>query len=249
MMKKLGLIGVIMALVFGLTVAVGASGVLKVGTNAAFPPFEYVDEKTGEYTGFDMDLIRAVGAEAGYTVQIIDVAWEGIIPGLLVGNYDVIASAMTITEERKQSVNFSDPYFNAEQVILVPIKDNSIKGPSDLRGKAVSVQLGTTGDFVATDLKGLKKVARFGEVTDAIQEMINGNVAGVICDNLVAIMYIQENPGKAKIVPGSFFEPEYYGFAINKKNTEVLDKVNAALATLKANGTYDRIYNKWFGTN
>lgn len=247
-MKKISMLVVVSLMVLSLATVAGAAGVMKVGTNAAFPPFEYVDEYTKEYTGFDMDLVRAIGEQAGLEVQIMDVAWEGIIPGLLVGNYDLIASAMTITAERQQSVNFSDPYFNAEQVILVPINENSINGPEDLKGKSVSVQLGTTGDFVASEIKGLKKVARFAEVTDAIQEMRNGNVAGVICDNLVAIMYIQENPGKAKVVPGSFFDPEYYGFAINKKNTDLLKKVNAALAELKANGKYDEIYNKWFGT-
>lgn len=247
-MKKISMLVVVSLMVLSLATVAGAAGVMKVGTNAAFPPFEYVDEYTKEYTGFDMDLVRAIGEQAGLEVQIMDVAWEGIIPGLLVGNYDLIASAMTITAERQESVNFSDPYFNAEQVILVPINENSINGPEDLKGKSVSVQLGTTGDFVASEIKGLKKVARFAEVTDAIQEMRNGNVAGVICDNLVAIMYIQENPGKAKVVPGSFFDPEYYGFAINKKNTDLLKKVNAALAELKANGKYDEIYNKWFGT-
>ncbi len=246
-MKKIGIILVVLSLVFSFSLVAGAAQVIKVGTNAAFPPFEYVDENTQEYTGFDMDLIRAIGKQAGFEVQIVDVAWEGIIPGLLVGNYDVIASAMTITAERQQSVNFSDPYFNAEQVILVPANDNSIRSPEDLKGKSVSVQLGTTGDFVASDLPGLRKVARFGEVTDAIQEMLNGNVAGVICDNFVAIEYMQHNPDRAKVVPGSFFDPEYYGFAINKRNTELLKKVNAALAELKANGTYDEIYNKWFG--
>lgn len=247
-MKKISMLVVVSLMVLSLATVAGAAGVMKVGTNAAFPPFEYVDEYTKEYTGFDMDLVRAIGEQAGLEVQIMDVAWEGIIPGLLVGNYDLIASAMTITAERQESVSFSDPYFNAEQVILVPINENSINGPEDLKGKSVSVQLGTTGDFVASEIKGLKKVARFAEVTDAIQEMRNGNVAGVICDNLVAIMYIQENPGKAKVVPGSFFDPEYYGFAINKKNTDLLKKVNAALAELKANGKYDEIYNKWFGT-
>lgn len=247
-MKRLGIILVVLSLVFGLSLAAGAAQVVKVGTNAAFPPFEYVDENTREYTGFDIDLIKAIGKQAGFEVQIIDVAWEGIIPGLLAGNYDIIASAMTITEERKQSVNFSDPYFNAEQVILVPASDNTTRSPEDLRGKAVAVQLGTTGDFVASDLPGLRKVARFAEVTDAIQEMLNGNVAAVICDNFVAIEYMQANPHRAKVVPGSFFDPEYYGFAIHKRNTELLKKVNAALAELKANGTYDQIYNKWFGT-
>ncbi|MBO8127322.1 MAG: basic amino acid ABC transporter substrate-binding protein [Firmicutes bacterium] len=248
-MKKTGILLLVCALILGMAGTVVAKEVLRVGSDVAFPPFEYVDENTHEYTGFDMDMVRALAEEMGMEVEIYNVAWEGIIPGLLNGNYDLIASAMTITEERKMSVNFSDPYFNAEQVILVRINDDTIHGPDDLKGKAVAVQLGTTGDFVASDLPGLKKVARFAVVGEAIQELMNGNVAAVICDNLVAISYIQENPGKAKIVPGSFFPPEYYGFAINKNNPELLKKVNAALAELKANGTYDKIYNKWFGTN
>ena len=141
-----------LTLVIGTTAAIGAKPVLKVGTSADFPPFEYQDEKTGAYLGFDIDLIRAVGAAAGMEVQIVNTAWDGLIPGLLTGNYDCIMSAMTITDERLKAVAFSDPYFSAGQVIVTRAKDSAVQTVEDLEGKKISVQIGTTGDLAASDL-------------------------------------------------------------------------------------------------
>ncbi len=122
-----------------------AKPVLKVGTSADFPPFEFQDEKTGAYLGFDLDLIRAIGDAIGMDVQIVNTAWDGLIPGLITGNYDCIVSAMTITDERLKAVNFSDPYFSAGQVVVTMAKDTKISSIADLEGKKISVQIGTTG--------------------------------------------------------------------------------------------------------
>jgi len=142
-MKK-ALVLAIIIMTFAL-ISGGAMGakVLKVGTDPAFPPFESTNDK-GEIIGFDMDIIKAVAAAVGYDVQFTAVAWDGIIPGLIAGNYDVIASGMTITDERKQSVNFSDSYFEASQVIITMKKAKVLNKLSDLEGKKVSVQIGTT---------------------------------------------------------------------------------------------------------
>jgi ABC-type amino acid transport substrate-binding protein len=129
------------------TGARAAKPVLKVGTSADFPPFEFQDEKTGAYLGFDLDLIRAIGDAIGMDVQIVNTGWDGLIPGLITGNYDCIASAMTITDERLKAVNFSDPYFSAGQVVVTIAKDTAIKSVADLEGKKISVQIGTTGDL------------------------------------------------------------------------------------------------------
>ncbi|MBO8127323.1 MAG: basic amino acid ABC transporter substrate-binding protein [Firmicutes bacterium] len=248
-MKKLALLIVSVLLVSLLAHGVLAKdddNVLKVAASCDFPPFEFVDEETGEYVGFDLDLVKAIAKEMGMEVEIINTAWDGLIPGLLNNNYDMIASAMTITEERKMAVDFSDPYFQAKQVILVPIDDNSIKSVEDLKGKIVTVQIGTTGDFTASEIKGLKKVARFNLAPEAIQEVLNGNAAACIIDNIVAVQYIKENPGKVKIVEGDFFGSESYGLAIKKGNKELLEQVNKALKTIKANGIYDKIASTWF---
>lgn len=223
-------------------IAGAANPVLKVATDAAFPPFEYQDEKTGAFLGFDMDLINAIGKKMGMDVQIINTAWDGIIPGLLTGNYHCIISAMTITDERSKVVNFSDPYFNAGQVIVTLKSNTTIKSTADLVGKAVSVQIGTTGDLAASDIKGVT-VKRFNLAPDAIQELRNGGVAACVIDLAVAAEVAAEY---TDLKYGAPFTEELYGIAIAKKDADLLKKVNAALASLKASGEYNAIYNKWF---
>lgn len=219
--------------------------VLRVGSDIAFPPFEWQDEQTGEYKGFDMDLIRAIGKEMGMKVQIINNAWDGIIPGLLNGNYDVIISAMTITEERAQSVAFSDPYFTAGQVIVVRRGTEGIKGPADLKGKKVSVQINTTGDYAASEIPGIREIKRFNLAPDAFLELKNGGVDACIMDIAVAADAVKQD--KSLQIVGAPFTAEYYGMALRKKDVDLLNKINKALATLKSTGEYDKIYNKYFG--
>lgn len=234
-----------LVLIIGSTAVIGAKPVLKVGTSADFPPFEFQDEKTGAYLGFDIDLIQAIGAAADMEVQIVNTAWDGLIPGLLTGNYDCIMSAMTITDERLKAVAFSDPYFSASQVIVTKADDSSIKTVEDLEGKKISVQIGTTGDLVASEIKGAT-VKRFNLAPDAIQEVRNGSVPACIIDLSVA----EEIAKQYKDI--KFGEPlteEYYGIAIRKDNTELINKINNALASVKASGEYDAIFADWFGMN
>ena len=241
-MKKtlIVLLGLMLALGVGFNVL--ASGVLKVGTSADFPPFEYQDEKTGEYLGFDVDLIKAVGEKMGMEVEIVNTAWDGLIPGLLTGNFDCIISAMTITEERQKAVDFSDEYFDASQVIVTKIDNDDILGVDDLEGKEISVQIGTTGDFEASEIEGAV-VKRFNLAPDAIQEVRNGSVPACIIDLAVA-----EEMVKAynDIKFGEPITVETYGIAIRKGNTELLGKVNKALEELKESGEYDEIHGEWF---
>jgi len=218
--------------------------VLKVGSDVAYPPFEYVDENTGEFAGFDIELVKALGKEMGYEVEIMNTAWDGIIPGLINGNYDIIISAMTITNERAQAVNFSDPYFTAGQVIVVREENEDIKQPSDLSGKVVTVQIGTTGQFASEKIEGVEEIKKFNSTPEALQELKNGGADASVIDMGVAQLYVKEHPD-SKIV-GKPFTVEYYGIAVKKGNEELLDKVNKGLAMLKAKDTYDEIYDKWF---
>lgn len=219
--------------------------VLKVGSDVAFPPFEWQDEKTGEIKGFDMDLIRAIAEEMGMKAEIINTAWDGIIPGLLNGNYDVIISAMTITDERAQSVNFSDPYFTAGQVIVVKQGTEGISQPADLKGKKVSVQINTTGDFAASKIEGVGEVKRFNLAPDAFLELKNGGVDACVMDIAVAADAVKQD-STLKIV-GAPFTVEYYGIAMRKDREDLLKNINKALATLKSSGKYEEIYAKYFG--
>ncbi|MGE5554079.1 MAG: basic amino acid ABC transporter substrate-binding protein [Betaproteobacteria bacterium] len=247
-MRRLLVLFLAMALCTGMTGAALAAGkVLKVGSDVAYPPFEYANEKTKDYEGFDIEFISAIGKYLGYSkVEIVNTAWDGLIPGLLNGNYDCIISAMTITEERAKSVDFSAPYFEAGQAVVVRKSDNSIKKKDDLKGKVVSVQLGTTGDFAVTEMKGVKRVARFNSSPEALQEVLNGGADAAVVDDLVAIEFVTKNPDKAKVAVKKF-TVEFYGIAIKKGNKALLADINKAIAALKKNGTYDKLHQKWFG--
>lgn len=224
-----------------------AAQVLRVGSDVAYPPFEYVDDATGEFLGFDMDVIREVGRRMGVQVQIDNVAWEGIIPGLLAGHYDVIISAMTITDERAQAVDFSDPYFATGQVIVVRADNDSITQPSDLVGKTVAVQIGTTGQFAAESIEGAI-VDHYPLTPEAFLALKLGRADAAVVDELVAIEEAQANPGEVKVV-GTPFTIEFYGIAMRKGREDLLRDINRALAGMKADGTYDELYDRWFGSN
>jgi len=243
--KKSSLIfGLCITLVFmiGASTIVGAKPLLKVGTSADFPPFEFQDEKTGAYLGFDIDLINAIGKAADMEVQIVNTAWDGLIPGLLTGNFDCIISAMTITEERLKAVAFSDPYFSSSQVIVTKVDDTAIKTVEDLQGKQIAVQIGTTGDLEASEIEGAT-VKRFNLAPDAIQEVRNGSVPACIIDLAVAEEIAKEYKD---IKFGEPITTESYGIAIRKNNTELIQKINDGLASIKASGEYDEIHADWF---
>ncbi|MDI9413549.1 MAG: basic amino acid ABC transporter substrate-binding protein [Bacillota bacterium] len=249
-MKKLLALTVIAILLLSFNPYAYGQGVLKVATEAGFMPFEYVDEKTGELYGFDMDLIRAVGNALEMDVKIDNISWDGLIPALLNNNYDVVIAGVTITEERKDSVNFTTPYFESVLTIVTKDNANNITSLDDLTGKIAAVQLSTTGDFEAEDLMDegvLKTVSRFYTVAEAMQAVIIGVADVVIVDLPVAKAYLDANPNAPLKHVGPVADDEYYGMAVNKRNTDLLEKLNLALEQLHQDGTYDKIYQKWFG--
>lgn len=228
--------------------AVAAQQTIRVGADTAFPPFEFVDEETGEYTGFDMELIRAIGEVMRVEVEIVNTVFDGLIPALLLGEFDVIISAMTITEERAQTVAFSDPYFVTGLVIATRPDETSIQSTEDLKGKTVAVQMGSTGHFAAADLPGVGRVDPYQFVDQAMTAVIIGAADAAILDELVAIEYMRAHPDAIKVV-GEPFTTEEYGIAVRPQETELLAKINAALAELRASGRYDELYDKWFGVD
>ena len=219
-----------------------------VGTDAAYAPFESQNEK-GEIVGFDIEVLQAVAAKAGIEVKFVNTPWEGIFNALGQGDRDLVVSAVTITEERKGTMDFSDPYFDAQQ--LIAVKENSkIAKFADLKKLKVGVQTGTTGDEAVTKLLGKTStnIKRFESTPLALKELESGGVDAVVADNGVVIHYVANNPGgKFKTVSDKDFVPEQYGIAIKKGNTELQGKINKGLADIKADGTYDKIYAKYFG--
>lgn len=222
------------------------SKVLKVGTSADFPPFEFQGKDGNTYDGFDMDLIRAIGQEMGYKVEISNVSFDGLIPALEAGNIDVCISGVTINDERKQKVIFSDPYYQSGLSIVVPKDNTDIKGFKDLKGKKVAVQIGTTSATEAKKIEGAE-VKELSASNDTFIELTAKGVDAVVNDKPVNDRYIVETGNKDVKVLNELLTAEDYGIAINKKNTELQSKINAALKKLKENGEYDKIYTKWFG--
>jgi polar amino acid transport system substrate-binding protein len=220
-----------------------------VGTDAAYAPFESQNEK-GEIVGLSMDILNAIAAKAGIQVKFVNTPWEGIFNSLQQGDRDALISSITITDERKQTMDFSAPYFDAQQLIAVKA-DSKVAKFDDLKKLKVGVQTGTTGDEVVTKLLGKNSTAikRFESTPLALKELESSGVDAVVADNGVVIHYVANNAGaKFKTVSdNASFVPEQYGIAVKKGNTELLDKINKGLADIKADGTYDKIYAQYFG--
>ena len=222
--------------------------VYAVGTDAAYAPFESQNEKA-EIVGLTIDVVNAVAKKAGIEVKFVNTPWEGIFNSLAQGDRDMLASSITITDERKQTMDFTSPYFDAFQLIAVKANSKVAKF-DDLKKLKVGVQTGTTGDEVVTKQQGKNStnIKRFESTPLALKELEAGGVDAVVADNGVVINYVNNNPGsKFKTVSDASFAPEQYGFAVKKGNTELLEKLNKGLADIKADGSYDQIYAKYFG--
>ncbi|MCX3068413.1 basic amino acid ABC transporter substrate-binding protein [Cetobacterium somerae] len=216
-----------------------AKGKLYVGTNAEFPPFEYLDK--GEVVGFDIDLVKAIGKKLDMEIVIKDMAFDGLIPALETNKIDIVIAGMTASDERKMAVNFSNPYYTANQVIILNDNNNDIKTFDDLNGKLVGVMLGFTGDVVVSEMKDVKS-KKYNASYAAIMELQNNKIDAVVLDSETALNYVKNNKG-LKLAETSG-EPEEYAIAISKKNSELLNKINTALDELKKDGTYETLLKK-----
>jgi His/Glu/Gln/Arg/opine family amino acid ABC transporter permease subunit len=221
------------------------NGIIRVGTDATYPPFEYVDDKTHEIVGFDIDLMTAICGELGVKPEFTVVPFDAIISGLNSGKYDCLISSMTITPERAQAVLFSEPYYDAGQSIAVPLDNQTIKSLDDLVGKQIGAQLGTTGEMLARKIKDAQ-VKSFDNIGEAFRDMANGNLDGIINDKPVSQRIIMTR-GKAKLV-GTTLTSENYGIAMRKGDDRLKKAIDDALMDLKARGVYSNINAKWFGS-
>jgi polar amino acid transport system substrate-binding protein len=219
---------------------------IKIGTDATFPPFELVDEKTKELTGFDVDLMKAVAAKAGLEVEFTNVGFDPLLAGIAQCQYDGGIAAITITDERKQQMSFSDPYFDAGQVVVVKQNNTDIQGKANLSGKTVGSQIGTTGAIETGKIAGAK-LKTYDTFDLAFQDLINGQIDAVIADNPLALGYVGKNAAKLKIV-GEMFTSESYGIAVCNKQADLVQKLNQGIAAVKADGTLDQLIQKWIAT-
>ncbi len=216
---------------------------ITVATDATWPPFEMVDETTKEFVGFDIDLMKAIAAEAGFEVEFVNVAWDSLLAGMATGQYDAAISAMTITEERKQQFDFSEPYYNAGQLIAVRADDTRINGPADLAGKVAGAQLGTTGAMEIEKIQGAT-LKNYDTVDLAFLDLINGQIDAVVADNPLVTGYVAKYAGKIKAV-GKPFTDEFYGIAVRKGAPEILEAINKGLKAVMDKGIIAELEKKW----
>ena len=214
-------------------------GTLVMGTNAEFPPFEF---KEGDgFAGIDVELMEAIAKKLGLELQVEDMAFESLTQSF--GQIDVIAAGFTIDPDREQTCDFTDPYFNASQTVIV-VPDSSIATLEDLDGKKIGVQSGTTGKDAAQEVTDASNVTEYNNGSLAVEALVSGKIDAVIIDKNPANAYKDQHGDKIKLVEG-LFEEEEYALAVEKGNKELLDALNKALDELKADGTFDTIVEKY----
>lgn len=219
-------------------------GVLTMATNAYFPPYEYYEGDS--IVGIDAEIAEAVANKLGLKLKIEDMEFDSIITAVSTGKADMGLAGMTVTEERKQNVNFSDTYATGIQVVIVP-EGSDIKSVDDLyNDKKIGVQLSTTGDIYCSDDFGSEHVEQYNKGNDAVMALLSGKIDAVVIDNEPAKSYVAANEGL--VILDTDYVTEEYAAALNKDNTALLEAVNGALRELKADGTLDSIIQKYIPT-
>ncbi|MGN0987940.1 MAG: basic amino acid ABC transporter substrate-binding protein [Otoolea sp.] len=220
--------------------AAESKGTLVMATNAEFPPYEFHDG--GEIVGIDVEIAAAIAKELGMDFEVEDIAFDSIIPEVQSGKADFGAAGITVTEDRKQSVDFSDTYATATQVIIVKEDNTEIGTPDDLVGKTIGVQLGTTGDIYASDIEDAT-IEQYNKGFEAVQALSQNKIDAVIIDGEPAKVFVSENEG-LKILDEAFTTEEY-AICVKKGNTELLEDINTAIANLKESGELQEIVDKY----
>ncbi len=245
-MFKKTLVGLMIAfVVFSFSACTGKTTKIVIATDATWPPMEMVDENS-KIVGFDIDLMNAAAKAGRFEVEFKNTAWEGIFAALEGGKVDAIMSSVTITDERKEKYDFSIPYINAGQILVVKNDVTGVEKLADLVGKTVGAQLGTTGAFEIDKVTDVKK-KEYNNIGLAIEDLYNGRIDAVVCDTPVAADYALQNAkykGTLKIV-GQPFTDEYYGVVVVKGNTTVLDTINKGLKKVLDSGENKALEEKW----
>jgi len=222
-------------------------GYLTVGTDAAYPPLENVE--AGEFVGFDIDLVKEIANGLGLEAEIINTAWDGIFPALIAHKFDVVISAVTITEDRDKEMDFSDPYLDSDQSIATK-DDSGIKTKADLKDKILGVQIGTTGELTAKEIDeemGVAEIKTYDDILLAFEDLKAGRIDAIINDIPTSAYIVKDNP--ELVIVEKIITNEKYGIVFAPDTPELLKAVNKVLKEMKEDGTYDQIYSKWFGEN
>lgn len=226
--------------------ASAAAKPLRVGMDASYAPFGSQNVDTKEYEGYDVDIIKAIGEEEKFPVEIVNLNFDGLIPALQTKDLDIVINDMTITPERSEKVLFSKPYYIAGLGIVVRTDNKDIQSEKDLTGKKVGVSIGSTGEEVVKKLPGVE-VKSYNAITDAFLDLKNGGVDAVVNDLPVNEFYVAKSgEGKLKTVDTALTK-EDLGIAVAKNNKDLMTKIDKGLAAIKKNGKFTEIYKKWFG--
>lgn len=217
------------------------AGVLTVGSDCTWAPMEFVEGD--KIVGFDVDITAAIAEKLGLKLDYQNTAWDGMFPAVAAHKFDMVISSITITDDRKKEMDFSDPYYNVNQSVTVK-QDSGVDSAAKLDGKKIGVQIGTTGEMEAKKITGAT-VNTYDDIIMAFEDLQAGRVEAIICDSIVGDYYAVKNPG---FMTGFKIETnEAYGMGFAKDTPELVKVVNSALAAIKEDGTYDKIFETWFG--
>lgn len=236
-------IGVVLGgLVLASCSGTSSSTKVRVATDATWPPFESVNDQTKQIEGFDIDLFKAIAEKEGLQLEFVNVAFDPLLAGMAQGTYDAAISSITITEDRKKDMLFSDPYYAAGQIVVVRKDNTSITGANGLTGN-VGAQIGTTGAMEVEKIKAAT-LKTYDDIGLAFQDLMNGQINAVVSDNWLALGYVAKNPNSLKTA-GDMFTSESYGIAVAKNKTDLLAKINSGLAKVKSEGLIQTLSKKW----
>lgn len=218
-----------------------AGGVLTMATNAEFDPWEY--HEGDKIVGIDAEVAEEIAKKLGMELKIEDMSFDAVIPSVATGKADIGMAAISVNEERKVSVDFTNTYADSALVILVQASNEEITSSEDLAGKKVGVQLGTTGDVTATDIAGEESMERYPSYFEAVQSLKQGKIDAIVIDKAPAKVFLSQNEDIKQV--GEEMSSEEYAIAVAKGNTELVEKLNKAIEELQADGTFDAIINKY----
>ncbi|MDT0683396.1 transporter substrate-binding domain-containing protein [Roseicyclus sp. F158] len=236
------------ALVVGSTAFAQDMETASVATDPSFVPFEMMDEETGEMTGFDMQMIRELADRAGFEVDINTMDFNGIIPAVQTGNVDIAIAGITITDERGEIVDFSDPYYDSGLQMLVAADNDGVETIEDLEGMTIGTKIGSTSyDYLTEEFGDTATITPYPGSGDMYLALMGGSVDAVFYD-APNVSYFAKTRGEGRVkVVGPLYEGQQYGIAF-AKGSELVAPVNEALAEMREDGTYDEIYAEWFGS-
>jgi polar amino acid transport system substrate-binding protein len=223
------------------------SETITIATDATWPPFEYVDEESKEIVGFDIDLMEAIAEEANLNVEFVNVSWDALLAGVAQGEYDMAISVITITDERRERMLFSDPYYDAGQVVVVRTEDAAgFASENDLAGRVAGAQIGTTGAMAIEEIEGAT-LKTYDTIDLAFLDLLNDQIDAVVSDNPLAVGYVNQYAGELEIVTDPFTD-EQYGIAAPPGSEELIAQVNEGLAAVLADGIIEDLEAEWLSS-